>query len=331
MRQRDPWLHFRRFTLAAVVAAGVLAIVGSGGGIGAVGFPSIDWHPVLPPAAFVSITPSRPTVQAGTIVEFSIRTIIADPPASYQWRRDGVDIAGATGPTYTLGGATLADDGAQFQLVVQAANGAATGTAVLRVSPHPGVVFEDADFATASWSAAATTQPTSNGPTYTVARAADGGNPGPYRSIAYEMTPAPSSVRLVHTYTDAGYDAATQGAVYTIDFALACTRTGTSSAMNNETPRAWPMVEQAGRTYVPANWNATCLTWHTTLGQSLLPADLQLVSGPPCGANETCPDYSTTAPPLRFGFLTELAISGSSPGGALVQGVDNWTVTVWRR
>lgn len=329
MRQRDPWLHFRRFTLAAVVAAGILAIVGSGGG--AVGFPSIDWGPVVQPAAFVSITPSRPTVQAGTIVEFSIRAIIADPPASYQWRRDGVDITGATGPTYTLGGATLADDGAQFQLVVQAANGTATGTAVLRVSPHPGVVIEDADFATANWSATAATQPASNGPTFTVAQTAEGGNPGPYRSIAYAMTPAPSSVRLVHAYAAARYDAAAQGTIYTIDFALACSRTGASAAMDNETPRAWPMVEQAGRTYVPANWSATCVTWHTTRSQSLLPADLQLVSGPPCGANEACPDYSATAPPLRFGFVTELAISGSSPGGALTQGVDNWSVTVWRK
>jgi hypothetical protein len=56
-----------------------------------------------------------------------------------------------------------------------------------------------------------------------------------------------------------------------------------------------------------------------------------MFSGPPCGTNEKCPDFSATATPLRFGFVTQLGLAAGSPAGFLEQGIDNWKVTVWRR
>ena len=131
-------------------------------------------------------------------MQFEAEVINATPPLSYQWRRNGVDITGATGPTYTLGGAQLGDDGARFTVTVSAANGVSTGGMVLLVSPLPGVVFQDADFPVSNWTVTATAQPAQNGPTHTESQATDGGNPGAYRSITYQMTPGPSSLRLDH-------------------------------------------------------------------------------------------------------------------------------------
>ena len=59
-------------------------------------------------------------------------------PLSYQWRRNGVDIAGATGTSYTITGASLADDGAQFDVVVTNGLGSVISrSALLSVSPAP--------------------------------------------------------------------------------------------------------------------------------------------------------------------------------------------------
>jgi hypothetical protein len=316
----------------AIAALGVLTIVGSGGG--ALGFPDIDYGggggsvPLLP---YVNVLPFRPTVQAGTIVRFEAEVLNATPPVSYQWRRNGVDITGATGPTYTLGGAQMGDDGARFTAVVSAANGASSGSTVLLVSPWPGVVFQDADFAVSDWTVSATAQPADNGPSHAESQATDGGNPGAYRSIAYQMTPGPSSLRLSHLAVGATYDPATQGAIYTIDLGGECSRRSFSSGLVFTGLTLAPGFEQAGRTYQPRAFLSGCvLAWYGARYSSLK-AEEFVLSGPACGATESCPDFSATAAPLRFGFVTNLGLATGSAAGTVVQGIDNWKVTVWKR
>lgn len=333
MRAEPTSCPIRRFLAHATIAAlGVLTIVGSGGG--AVGFPDIDYGggggsvPLVP---YVNVLPFRPTVQAGTIVQFEAEVLNATPPVSYQWRRNAVDITGATGPTYTLGGAQLGDDGARFSVIVSAANGVSTGGVVLLVSPLPGVVFQDSDFPVSNWTATATAQPAENGPTHTASQAVDGGNPGAYRSIAYQMTAGPSSLRLVHYAAAATYDPVSQGEIYTIDLADDCSRRSFSSGLIFTGLTQSPLFEQAGRTYQPRDWHGSCLLAWSGMRISSLKADEFVLSGPPCGASERCPDFSATAAPLRFGFVTNLGLATGSAAGSVVQGVDNWKVTVWRR
>ena len=43
---------------------------------------------------------------------------------------------------------------------------------------------------------------------------------------------------------------------------------------------------------------------------------------------ETCPDFSASAAPMRFGYWR---ISFGGPGGSIAHGIDNWKVTVWKR
>jgi hypothetical protein len=48
------------------------------------------------------------------------------PPLAFRWKRNGINIPGATSPSYTLPSASLADNGAAFQCQVSNALGSAT-------------------------------------------------------------------------------------------------------------------------------------------------------------------------------------------------------------
>ncbi len=61
--------------------------------------------------------PQAQTVLVGQSASFAVGVVGASP-ISYQWRRNGVDIAGASNFTYVTPPATLADDGTLFTVRV---------------------------------------------------------------------------------------------------------------------------------------------------------------------------------------------------------------------
>lgn len=64
-------------------------------------------------------------------------------PLAFQWRKDGQDIAGATGLTYTTPELTLDDDGSRYSVVVSNSKGSATsGEATLTVKPKPTITTQ---------------------------------------------------------------------------------------------------------------------------------------------------------------------------------------------
>ena len=80
--------------------------------------------------------PASQTVAVGQPATFSV-TAGGTPPLSYQWQRNGANIAGATAASYTLASATLADNGAQFRCIVSNAAGSATSnSATLTVTSN---------------------------------------------------------------------------------------------------------------------------------------------------------------------------------------------------
>lgn len=90
---------------------------------------------VNPVAPAITGAPAALTVPEGQGASFSVLAT-GSAPLTYQWRRDGVPIGGATAASYTLGTAALADSGASFSVVVSNAAGSATSTgAVLTVNP----------------------------------------------------------------------------------------------------------------------------------------------------------------------------------------------------
>lgn len=318
-----------------VVATGLLAIVGSGGG--AVGFPPCEppvCTPPPPPTPAATVTPAYVTLQVGSPASWTVSVINLSGTPSYRWlRRDAgaanyVEIPGATNATYALPAVNLADDGASFLVVVGDRNGlAAQAVARLVVSAAPGLAFGDGEFLAQDWTVspvlpAAPAAP----PVVATQRVDDGGNPGAWRRAS--MTPG-SNAGSASAFFFSGasvYDPAASGAVKVVDHAQDCGQLPPADLRSTEFALA---IEQSGRRYV-ANTGSQCNLdpWSGRAGRaSLAASDFRLFDGPPCGSGEACPDFSVQAAPLRFGYF---GIVSSGAGVTVLNAVDNWRVTVWR-
>lgn len=76
-----------------------------------------------PPA--ITTQPLNRTTAVGQTAKFSV-VATGDAPLSYQWRKNGANIADATRASYTTPAATLADNGAVFSVVVSNGGGSVT-------------------------------------------------------------------------------------------------------------------------------------------------------------------------------------------------------------
>ncbi len=89
-------------------------------------------------APTITTQPVSRTVTAGQTANF---TVVAGgtAPLSYQWRKSGVNIAGATGASYTTPATTSADSGATFSVVVSNTAGTVTSAAATLTVSGTGV------------------------------------------------------------------------------------------------------------------------------------------------------------------------------------------------
>jgi hypothetical protein len=65
----------------------------------------------------ITTQPADQTVSAGQRAHFSV-TATGTPPLHYQWTKNGVDITGATKPSYRTPRTTAGDNGALFAVTV---------------------------------------------------------------------------------------------------------------------------------------------------------------------------------------------------------------------
>ena len=340
MQTRKPILHRwgRAGALVGVCVAGLVAIVGSGGGVDApeCSFFSNVCNPTIGPIAVVTVSPARATVQVGGTATFA--TFVPATNASYQWKHssDGgltyVAIPGATGPTYTLTGANLSDDGSSFSVDVSIPGTSVIGPVAARlyVSSMPGVVFADTEFRASDWSATPIAVPPLNGPTSIDTSPATGGNPGAFRSMAYALTAGAASLRVFYISQGANYDPAQLGAVYKIDYSEDCIVANASASIGHVTSQ--PLVQQSGRKYLlAASSFCRAPSWQPNAWITASASEWVLVDGPPCGTSEACPDFSGSGAPLQLGYARSASQAGSAPSGSVSHGIDNWKLTVWRR
>jgi hypothetical protein len=94
---------------------------------GLMGF-SVDQTPFNPPT--IVSQPASQRIVAGRPVRFEV---LAYPAASYQWQRNGANIAGATGPILTISNVQQADAGTYTVLVSNAGGSITSSDAVLSV------------------------------------------------------------------------------------------------------------------------------------------------------------------------------------------------------
>lgn len=107
-------------TLLALVLLGPALLAGCGG----------SSSPGVPAAVAPAVTgnPANATVAVGATASFSV-TASGTAPLSYQWRRGGTAIAGATAASYTTPATVAGDNGASFDVVVTNTAGSATSAA----------------------------------------------------------------------------------------------------------------------------------------------------------------------------------------------------------
>jgi len=92
--------------------------------------------------AYVSSSPQPQHVCAGDIATFSV-TVGGSPPYSYQWRKNSIDIAGATSDTLAIVDVTSADTGSYDCVVSNFCYTVTSASAMLSVDVIPGDFNED--------------------------------------------------------------------------------------------------------------------------------------------------------------------------------------------
>ena len=111
-----------RQVAAATLGAACLVLAACGGSADAP--PPPEGGPgAVPPT--ITQQPADLTVTAGQPASFTVAAT-GTAPLAYQWQRNGVDIAEATGTTYSIVTTVLGDSGAVFRAVVTNAAGSAT-------------------------------------------------------------------------------------------------------------------------------------------------------------------------------------------------------------
>src|SRR5207247_2186658 len=79
-------------------------------------------------APAITTPPASQTVTAPATATFSV-VASGTAPLSYQWQKNSVNIAGATGSSYTTPATTTGDSGSTFRVVVSNVAGSATSSA----------------------------------------------------------------------------------------------------------------------------------------------------------------------------------------------------------
>ena len=127
---KAPFTHIATALLSgllAVLMAVAITACGGGGSSSSVTAPPVDITPV-PPGTAPSITtqPGKLSVVAGKTATFSV--VAAGSSLTYQWKKNGADISGATSSTYAIPATTSADSG-DYSVVVTNSAGTVTSAA----------------------------------------------------------------------------------------------------------------------------------------------------------------------------------------------------------
>lgn len=119
--------------------AGVYTVVVSNGAGSVVSDPATLIVSATPVPPTIITQPVSITVVAGAQAQFTV-TAEGSSPLSFQWRKDGVAIPGATNATYTVASVSANDAGSYTVSVTNAAGGATSDPATLTVITTPSIV-----------------------------------------------------------------------------------------------------------------------------------------------------------------------------------------------
>ena len=93
----------------------------------------------------ITTQPADRTVNVGETATFTV-SATGSPPLHYQWRKNGVNIPGATNSSYTTPATVAADNGSLFSVIVSNRGGSVTSNnATLTVRTPPTITTQPAD------------------------------------------------------------------------------------------------------------------------------------------------------------------------------------------
>ncbi len=95
------------------------------------------------PATAITTQPANQTVCAGQPATFTVVTTGAG--LTYQWRKNGVNIAGATGPSFTIPSAAAGDAGSYDVVVMGACGTVTSAAATLTINPATAITTQPAN------------------------------------------------------------------------------------------------------------------------------------------------------------------------------------------
>ncbi len=104
-----------------------------------------------PPVPVIVSQPRSRAVGVGTSIRFAV-TVFGRAPFFYQWRRDGTNIDGATGPAFTIASAQPGDAGRYSVVVTNDAGTATSHDATLTVYPPPVIHMPPQSQTVGQWS-----------------------------------------------------------------------------------------------------------------------------------------------------------------------------------
>jgi hypothetical protein len=108
------------------------------------GVPSTGASLTVNTAPTVDTNPTSQEVCEGTPVTFSVSGS-GSPAPTFQWRKGGSNIAGATSSSYSIGGVTPGDGGSYDCVLTNSCGSATSGAATLTVDTAPVVIDQPAD------------------------------------------------------------------------------------------------------------------------------------------------------------------------------------------
>jgi hypothetical protein len=177
---------------------------------------------VLPPT--ITAQPGHTSTLDGSSAALSVG-VTGTGPFSYQWRKGGSPIAGATASSYATPSLALADSGAVYAVVVTNGGGSATSAdATVTVNPRP-----------VSFAAAPAAATVASGQTASFAVTADGSAPLTYQWLRNGNTVAGATAA---TYTTPALAAADSGALYSVRVTNAAGNLTSGSALLTVTATA---------------------------------------------------------------------------------------------
>ena len=204
-------------------------------------------------APTITTQPVSQTVTAGQTATFSVAAT-GTAPLTYQWKKGGTAISGATSSSYTTPATTSSDNGSQFTVVVTNTAGSATSNAAtLTVN-------------TAAVAPTITTQPANQtvtvGQTATFSVTASGTAPLTYQ---WKKTGTAISGATSSSYTTPATASTDNGSTFTVVVSNA-TGSATSSAATLTVNPVVPPSIPAGLTATASSSSTISLNWNASTG-----------------------------------------------------------------